>query len=129
MRSRGLVSFNASFALLPMSILGEGAVEGSVGLPELHTAAPVVVKRYEIVTRGGILSTQPPLAVVYLEGSFSKPKSQPVKQVAQKNLEFVPPLLPVQVNTSVDLQIHVESFIRLFYYSPAKRFDLGRYRP
>src|SRR5207253_3842782 len=31
----------------------------------------VVVKRYEIVTRGGVLSTQPPLAVVYLEGSFS----------------------------------------------------------
>src|SRR5213592_1089795 len=102
MRSRGLVSFSASFALLPMSILGQGAVEGRVGLPELHTAAPVVVKRYEIVTRGGVLSTQPPLAVVYLEGSFSKPKSQPVKQVAQKNLEFVPPLLPVQVNTRVE---------------------------
>ncbi len=75
MRSRGLVSFSASFALLPMSILGQGAVEGRVGLPELHTAAPVVVKRYEIVTRGGVLSTQPPLAMVYLEGSFSKPKS------------------------------------------------------
>src|SRR5437879_13340285 len=103
MRSAGLVSSSASFALLPMSSLGQGLVEGRVGLPELHTAAPVVVKRYEIVTRGGVLSTQPPLAVVYLEGSFSKPRSQPVKQVAQKNLEFVPPLMPLQVYTSVEI--------------------------
>lgn len=129
MRSRGLVSFSASFALLPMSILGQGAVEGRVGLPELHTAAPVVVKRYEIVTRGGVLSTQPPLAVVYLEGSFSKPKSQPVKQVAQKNLEFVPPLLPVQVNTRVEFPNLDDTYHSIFSYSPAKRFDLGRYRP
>src|SRR6184192_1152879 len=129
MRSRGLVSFSASFALLPMSILGQGVVEGRVGLPELHTAAPVVVKRYEIVTRGGVLSTQPPLAVVYLEGSFSKPKAQPVKQVAQKNLEFVPPLLPVQVNTRVEFTNLDDTYHSIFSYSPAKRFDLGRYRP
>src|SRR5437016_8347385 len=129
MRSRGLVSFSASFALLPMSILGQGVVEGRVGLPELHTAAPVVVKRYEIVTRGGVLSTQPPLAVVYLEGSFSKPKAQPVKQVAQKNLEFVPPLLPVQVNTRVEFPNLDDTYHSIFSYSPAKRFDLGRYRP
>src|SRR5947209_20533840 len=99
MRSRGLVSFSASFALLPMSILGQGAVEGRVGLPELHTAVPVVVKRYEIVTRGGVLSTQPPLAVVYLECSYSQPNSQPVKHARQQNVEFVPALLPVQVNS------------------------------
>src|SRR5436853_4622600 len=129
MRSRGLVSFSASFALLPMSILGQGAVEGRVGLPELHTAAPVVVKRYEIVTRGGVLSTRPPLAVIYLEGSFSKPKSQPVKQVAQKNLEFVPPLLPVQVNTRVEFPNLDDVYHNIFSYSPAKRFDLGRYPP
>jgi plastocyanin len=67
--------------------------------------------------------------VVYLEGSFSKPKSQPVKQVAQKNLEFVPPLLPVQVNTRVEFPNLDDTYHSIFSYSPAKRFDLGRYRP
>jgi len=67
--------------------------------------------------------------VVYLEGSFSKPKAQPVKQVAQKNLEFVPPLLPVQVNTRVEFPNLDDTYHSIFSYSPAKRFDLGRYRP
>src|SRR5207245_11215026 len=128
MRSRRLVSFSASFALLPMSILGQGAVEGRVGLPELHTAAPVVVKRYEIITRGGGLSTQPPLAVVYLEGSFSKPKSQPVKQVAQKNLEFVPPLLQVHVNTRVEFPNRDDTYHSIVSYSPATAFAGIRFR-
>ncbi len=60
---------------------------------------------------------------------FSKPKSQPVKQVAQKNLEFVPPLLPVQVNTRVEFPNLDDAYHSIFSYSPAKRFDLGRYRP
>jgi len=34
-----------------------------------------MVKCYEIVTQGGVRSTQPPLAVVYFDGSFPKPKS------------------------------------------------------
>ena len=67
--------------------------------------------------------------MVYLEGTFSKPKSQPVKQVAQKNLEFVPPLLPVQVNTRVEFPNLDDTYHSIFSYSPAKRFDLGRYRP
>src|SRR5437879_4720008 len=129
MRSRGLVSFSASFALLPMSILGQGAVEGRVGLPELHTAAPVMAKRYEIVTRGGVLSTQPPLAVVYLDGAFPKPTSPSTKQVAQKDLAFVPPLLPVQVGAKVEFPNLDDTYHSIFSYSPAKRFDLGRYRP
>ena len=36
-----------------------------------------MIKRYEIVTNGGVLATKPPLAVVYLEGSFAKPAPPP----------------------------------------------------
>ena len=61
-----------------------------------------MAKRYEIVTHGGVLSTQPPLAVVYLEGSFSKPVTPSTKQIAQKNLAFVPPLLPIQAGTRIE---------------------------
>src|SRR6266480_6762837 len=125
---RRLAGFNTVVALLPISVLAQATVEGRVGLPKSHSA-PIVAKRYEIVTRGGVLSTQPPLAVVYLAGAFPKIKSPSMKQVAQKDLAFVPPLLPVQVGTRVEFPNLDDTYHSIFSYSPAKRFDLGRYRP
>jgi plastocyanin len=116
------------FFLAPFSVFGEATVEGIVQLPK-SPSGPVMAKRYEIVTRSGTLSTQPPLAVVYLDGSFSKPASHPQKQVAQKDLAFLPPLLPVQVGTRVEFPNFDDTYHSIFSYSPAKRFDLGRYRP
>src|SRR5256714_9870401 len=107
----------------------QASVEGRVELPKT-TSAPVVAKRYEVVTYGGVLSTSPPLAVVYLEGSFPKPANLPTKQVAQKDLMFVPALLPIQVGTKVEFpNQEKDTYHNIFSYSPAKRFDLGRYRP
>src|SRR6266536_3663834 len=125
---RRLVSLNTVVALFPISVLGQATVEGRVKLPKSHSA-PVMAKRYEIVTHGGVLSTQPPLAVVYLEGPFQKPPSLPTKQVAQKDFAFVPPLLPVQVGTRIEFPNLDDTYHSIFSYSPAKRFDLGRYRP
>src|ERR1700730_1296449 len=116
------------FFLAPFSVFGEATVEGIVQLPK-SPAGPVMAKRYEIVMNGATLSTQPPLAVVYLEGSFSKPASLAKKQVAQKDLAFLPPLLPVQVGTRVEFPNFDDTYHSIFSYSPAKRFDLGRYRP
>jgi plastocyanin len=128
MRLRGLLRVMAVFPLLPVALCAGATVEGRVELPKSHTA-PVQAKRYEIVTKGGVLSTQPPLAVVYLEGSFPQPASQPTKQVAQKDLMFVPALLPVRVGTKVEFPSFDDTYHNIFSYSPAKRFDLGRYRP
>src|SRR5256886_8038883 len=125
---RRLAGFNTVVALFPISVLAQATVEGRVGLPKSHSA-PIVAKRYEIVTRGGVLSTQPPLAVVYLAGSFPKVRSPSTKQIAQKDLAFVPSLLPVQVNTRVEFPNLDDTYHSIFSYSPAKRFDLGRYRP
>ena len=127
MRCRWLVLFNAVFALLPISVCAEAVVEGRVALPKSHSA-PVMAKRYEIVTTGGVTATQPPLAVVYLDGSFPKPNSYPTRQIAQKNLAFLPSLLPVQVGTRVEFPNLDDTFHSIFSYSPAHRFDLGRYR-
>lgn len=91
--------------------------------------APVQAKRYEIVTKAGVLSTQPPLAVVYLDGNFPRPASLPTKEVAQKNLTFIPALLPIEVGTKVQFPNLDDQYHNIFSYSPAKRFDLGRYRP
>jgi plastocyanin len=128
MRWRWLISFKAICTLLSPSVLAEAAVEGRVELPKSHSA-PVMAKRYEIVTRGGVLATQPPLAVVYLDGSFPKPNSHPTKQVAQKDLAFLPSLLPVQVGTRVEFPNLDDTYHSIFSYSPVKRFDLGRYSP
>jgi plastocyanin len=107
-------------------VYAQSTIEGRVSLPQSHTA-PVVTKRYEIVSRGGIVAANPPIAVVYLEGSFPKPTVQPVSQMEQKDLLFVPPLLPVLVGTKVEFPNLDNTYHNIFSYSPAKRFDLGRY--
>jgi plastocyanin len=125
---RRLAGLNTLVALLPISVLAQATIEGRVELPKSHSA-PVQAKRYEIVTRGGVLSTEPPLAVVYLDGVFPRPASPPVEQVDQKDLTFIPALLPIQVGTKVEFPNLDDTYHNIFSYSPAKRFDLGRYRP
>lgn len=116
------------FASLPCSTRAQAVVEGRVTLPKSR-GAPVMNKRYEIVSKGGVLATNPPLAVVYLEGPFARPSAAPTKQIAQKDLMFVPALLPVQVGTKVEFPNLDDTFHNIFSYSAPKRFDLGRYRP
>jgi plastocyanin len=123
-----LCGISAILILAPIPLMASATVEGYVELPKSHSA-PVVAKRYQIVTRGGVLSTEPPVAVVYLDGSFPKPTSPPTKQVVQKDLTFVPSLLPIQVSTRVEFPSLDDTYHNIFSYSPAKRFDLGRYRP
>jgi hypothetical protein len=113
-------------ATLPAA-LGQAAVEGRVTLPR-HQAAPVLVQRYEIVSQGGVLSTLPPLAVVYVEGPFPRPSEPPLATMAQKGLAFVPAILPVQAGTRVQFPNFDDTYHNIFSYSAAKRFDLGRYR-
>src|SRR5438477_873497 len=122
---RWILLFNT---VLPISIFADAVVEGRVQLPESHVA-PVMAKRYEIVTTGNVLKTQPPLAVVYLEGHFPKPAASITKEVAQKDLTFLPALLPVRVGTKIEFPNFDDTYHSVFSYSPAKRFDLGRYRP
>jgi plastocyanin len=128
MRLRRLLWCNAILSLLPAALPASATVEGRVELPKSHSA-PVQAKRYEIVTKGGVLSTQPPLAVVYLDGVFPHSASLSTKQVTQKDLTFIPALLPVRVGTKVEFPSLDDTYHNIFSYSPAKRFDLGRYRP
>jgi len=128
MRRLGLLSLNAIFSVIPASLLAGATVEGRVELPKSRSA-PIQAKRYEIVTKAGVLSTQPPLAVVYLDGNFSRPASLPMKEVAQKDLTFIPALLPIERGSRVVFPNLDDTYHNIFSYSPTKRFDLGRYRP
>jgi plastocyanin len=87
-----------------------------------------MAKRYDIVSKGGILSTNPPVAIVYLEGEFAKPEKPETKQVIQKDFLFNPALLPVRTGTKVEFPNQDDSYHNVFSFSPTKRFDLGRYR-
>jgi len=128
MRLRGLLWCSAILPLFPVALPASATVEGRVELPKSRSA-PVQAKRYEIVSKGGVLSTQPPLAVVYLDGFFPQPASLPTKEITQKDLTFIPALLPVRVGTKVEFPNLDDTYHNIFSYSPAKRFDLGRYRP
>ena len=128
------MKFSGHLPLLAAACLlaaGAGAraatIEGRVTLPKRETTT-VVNKRYEIISRGGVVSTNPPVAVVYLEGDFPAAKAEPVARVEQKDLMFVPQLLVVQAGTKVEFPNLDDTFHNIFSYSPAKRFDLGRYR-
>lgn len=126
-----LPRFLARVALLVLpcrAAFPQAVVEGHVTLPRTGPA-PVVNQRYEVVTKKGVTATRPPLAVVYLEGSFSKQAPTASKEMAQKDLTFVPLLLPIQVGTRVSFPNLDDTFHSIFSYSPPKRFDLGRYRP
>jgi plastocyanin len=112
---------------LPLPTHAAATIEGKVSLPKTR-ATPVVSQRYEIVTKGGVFSTNPPVAVVYLEGTFARPATPPVAEITQKDLTFSPSLLPVQVGTRVEFPNFDDTYHNIFSFSPPKRFDLGRYR-
>jgi plastocyanin len=126
MRVPGLF-FIVLFLALAESSFADAVVEGRVELPKSRSAT-VVNQRYEVVTKGGAIATYPPLAVIYLEGSFPKPAEAPTKTIIQKDLTFVPLLLPVQVGTKIEFPNLDDTYHNVFSYSPPKRFDLGRYR-
>ncbi len=128
MKPRPAIQLLLVVAGLTPASWAETAIEGRVALPQARSA-PVMNKRYEIVSTAGILSTNPPLAVVYLEGDFPAPASLPTQQVGQKDMAFVPTLLPVQTGTRVEFPNYDDTYHNIFSYSPVKRFDLGRYRP
>lgn len=107
---------------------GQATIEGHVALPKSQSA-PVVTKRYQVVSKAGIIATDPPLGVVYLEGHFPRTSTPAKAQMVQKDLTFVTPLLPVQVGTTVEFPNLDDTYHNIFSYSKPKRFDLGRYRP
>ncbi len=113
--------------LLPTRSPAQAVIEGHVQLPPSHFA-PVINKRYEIVSKAGELSTNPPLAVVYLAGNFPRPAVPRTVQMPQKDLAFVPSLLPIQTGTRVAFPNYDDTYHNIFSYSAPKRFDLGRYR-
>lgn len=121
-------TFALTLLLSATALHAEATIEGRVILPKAR-ATPVVNQRYEIVSKNGVLATNPPLAVVYLEGEFApRAGPRPTAQIGQENMSFVPTLLAIEAGASVEFPNHDDVYHNIFSYSPTKRFDLGRYR-
>jgi len=106
----------------------QAAMEGKVELPR-PSAERLLVQRYQNSAEAPTGPPDPPTAVVYLEGDFSRTASSSRSaSMAQKNINFDPGLLPIRVGTTVDFPNLDDTYHNVFSYSKTKRFDLGRYR-
>ena len=110
--------------------LGGAVIEGAVDLGD-PPRRPRAVERYGA---GGAEPAAPPArppAVVYLEGPFDSsgaPSAGEMPQMLQKNLQFEPVVLPVQVGTTVAFPNEDAVYHNVFSYASSKSFDLGRYQ-
>jgi plastocyanin len=106
----------------------QATLEGRVHLPKA-TVENGPNQRYQPSAEIAMGPIDPPTAIVYLEGNFSVAAStKSPLHMAQKNINFAPNLMAVQVGTTVDFPNLDDTYHNVFSYSKVKRFDLGRYR-
>ena len=130
MNSRLLIPFCLAGLTVGVLAKDDASLEGVVQLPP-PTVERALNQRYGTNVEAPLTPSNPPAAVVYLEGNFSanaKVRSGVVAEMAQKNIAFAPDLLPVLIGTAVDFPNMDDTYHNVFSYSKAKRFDLGRYR-
>ncbi|MBI5773748.1 MAG: hypothetical protein HZA89_08405 [Verrucomicrobia bacterium] len=109
-------------------LANDAVIEGTVRLNKPPVAAPPSAQRYQA---GSVQPAPPPpspMAVVYLEGTFPAPATNPpTVRLGQMKLQFETALLPVQKGTLVEFPNTDDVYHNVFSYSKTKRFDLGRY--
>jgi|SRR5450432_1177495 len=105
-------------------------IEGKVELPQ-ESVERIANQRYQGGADAHTGAPDLPAAVVYLEGALSRiesPGAPLISEMAQKNINFSPGILPIQVGTTVEFPNLDDTYHNVFSYSKTKRFDLGRYR-
>jgi plastocyanin len=124
---RAMVRAMAIWLTVSSPAFGQAVIEGSVTLPK-PVAGPALTQRYQSKGDSKSELPEPPVAAVYLEGTFPnvRPPTNTV-QVAQKNMQFKPGLLVVQKGTRVEFPNQDDFYHNVFSYSKSKPFDLGRY--
>jgi plastocyanin len=127
MRSK-VFSFIFSLNLAVIGTVYPQAIEGRIQLPK-PAADHGLSQRYQPSAEVAIGQVDPPTAIVYLEGNLPAVAGEkPLMHMAQKNINFMPNLMAIQVGTTVDFPNLDDTYHNVFSYSKIKRFDLGRYR-
>ncbi|MGH7937424.1 MAG: hypothetical protein ACRD5Z_19930, partial [Bryobacteraceae bacterium] len=117
-------------AAIEPSLYGQATIEGTVQLPVPSTSYGFN-QRYGTRADVPTAATNPPAAIVYLEGNFgsaNKAGTRTPAVMAQKNMAFAPDLVAVMVGGAVIFPNEDDMYHNVFSYSKVKRFDLGRYR-
>ena len=130
MKLRFVLSICTAGLAAATSARGDAVIEGVVQLPPPTIERPLD-QRYRTNTEPPLTPSNPPAAVVYLEGDFSpnaKPDAKAIAEMSQKSILFAPDLVAVHVGTAVEFPNLDDTYHNVFSYSKAKRFDLGRYR-
>jgi len=115
------------FALQSLSAT---TVSGKIDLRELPERKRAS-ERYQRGATEKPAPPPPPQGVVYLEGEFPPerwPKAAQSFELIQRGLQFEVSVMPVAVGSTVIFPNEDNTFHNVFSYSPAKTFDLGRYR-
>jgi plastocyanin len=125
----GFSILSCAILLAAVPLRAQVVIEGTVQLPK-PSFDRGLNQRYATAPDVALAPTNPPAAVVYLEGDFhaTAASTKSPAQVAQKNVAFAPDLLPILVGTAVEFPNMDETYHNVFSYSKTKRFDLGRYR-
>ena len=130
---------NARF-LIPLCLAGltisvwakddNASIEGVVQLPP-PSVVRALNQRYGTNVEAPLTPSNPPAAVVYLEGNFpanARPAPDAAAQMGQKNMLFAPDLIAIHTGGTVEFPNLDDTYHNVFSYSKTKRFDLGRYR-
>ncbi len=120
------------------SQLSAGDIKGRVVLkrndkPGAEIISRSIIRRYinKRVRRDAEQAQErTPEIVVYLEGDFGTHTNHSRQKVVldQKQKRFIPHVLPILVGTTVDFLNSDDVYHNVFSFSPARSFDLGRYR-
>jgi plastocyanin len=114
------------FCLATSRLHAQATVEGTVQLPK---PSPDIGINQRYQADLPIAPTNPPAAVVYLEGNRPvQLVAHSTAQMAQKGMTFAPDLVAILVGSTVEFPNLDDTYHNVFSYSKAKRFDLGRYR-
>lgn len=130
MRPRVALSSFALSLLAAQSLSAQATIEGLVTLPS-PSYDRGINQRYSAGPDVPMAPTNPPAAVVYLEGDFRgdlHARARSSTEMGQKNIAFAPDLLAVMVGSAVEFPNLDDTYHNVFSYSKTKRFDLGRYR-
>jgi plastocyanin len=129
-KARWLILVCLAGQIAEVSAKDDASLEGTVQLPP-PTVERALNQRYGTNVEAPLTPSNPPAAVVYLEGNFTanaKATSGAVARMAQKNMLFAPDLIAVHTGGAVEFPNLDDTYHNVFSYSKAKRFDLGRYR-
>ena len=130
MKARLLIPLCLTILTIGVWAKDDAAIEGVVQLPPPVTER-ALNQRYGTSVEAPLTPSNPPAAVVYLEGNFfgnGKSSSSNVAEMNQKNMLFAPDLIAVHIGGSVAFPNLDDTYHNVFSYSKIKRFDLGRYR-